>query len=375
MTSKPGNQGVTKKHLCYAVQELDRPLASFQIAPGIFVGDEYECFIIAEVGQNHQGDFNVAKKLIEEAVDIGADCVKFQKTDLKSRFTKKVLERPYTSQNAWGNTYGEHKAYLEFTKEEFQKLSEYARQLGILFTASGMDKPSFDFLNSLDVPFFKIGSGDSSNMMLCEYVATLGKPIVLSTGMANMETVTKVHSKIEKHNKNIGLLQCTSAYPCPPDQVHLSVIKTYKRLFPWTVVGYSGHEVGIGISIAAVASGAKILERHLTLDRTEKGSDHKASLEPKDFKRMIYEIRRVEDAMGSGYKSMQECEIPFYEQLGKSIVATRDLKRGTIIDEDMIKIGVVHPKGWEPHAYYDLLGRKLKKHIKEHNCIFYEDVI
>ncbi|XP_035233669.1 sialic acid synthase-like [Stegodyphus dumicola] len=353
----------------------DQPTAGFQIAPGRYIGDEFPCFIIAEIGQNHQGDIHLAKNLMQIAADCGVDCVKFQKSDLNSRFTKAVVKRPYSSYHSYGETYGEHRKNLELSDEDFFELSQYAAAMGLFFTASGMDKPSIDFLNKLNVPFFKIGSADCTNLPLLYHASKYQKPLVVSTGMTNQAAVCKMYNEVLEVNKYLAILQCTSCYPTPPSNIHLNVIKTYKELFPRAVIGYSGHEVGLGISLAAVTLGAKIIERHITLDHSLKGSDHIASLEPMELRNLVCEIRRVEEAMGKCSKQIQDCELPCCKKLGKTIVTSKYLPCGTVLDEDMIDVKVAEHKGWDPINFYELIGRKLKRDLEEEQCILPEDLL
>ncbi|GBM62561.1 Sialic acid synthase [Araneus ventricosus] len=345
------------------------PTVEFEIAPGKYVGGKHPCFIIAEIGQNHQGNVELAKALIQIAADCGVDCVKFQKTDLLSRFTAEVLKRPYEGEHVWGSTYGEHRKYLELAGEDFVELKKFSTDLGLCFAASGMDKPSTDFLNSLGVPFFKIGSADTTNLPLLKHLCRYNKPLVISTGMTTEADVCKMYDEVSKESQQIALLQCTSCYPTPPHNVNLNVMKAYKDLFPEAVIGYSGHEKGIGISLAAVASGAKILERHITLDHSYKGSDHKSSLEPQELKNLVDGIRRIEKAMGSNKKEFQECEKPCFEKLGKTIVASRFLESGTFLDEDAMDVKVSVKKGYDPINYYDLIGKQLKTEVEKDEAI------
>ncbi|XP_054708649.1 sialic acid synthase-like [Uloborus diversus] len=352
----------------------DVPTHGFQIAPGRYIGEAFPCFIIAEVGQNHNGDMGMAKNLISLAVDCGADCVKFQKTDVKSRFTKSVYTKPYSGRNSFGKTYGEHRENIELTEENFIELSKFAEAMGIYFTASGMDKPSIDFLNEIDVPFFKIGSADCNNIPLLRHACKYRRPLIVSTGMSSEDTVCTMYHEVLAHQKYLAILHCTSTYPTPPNKINLNVIKRYKELFPRAVIGYSGHEVGIDISVAAVAAGAKVLERHITFDHDLPGSDHIASLEPEELKNLVCEVRLIEEAMGSPKKQVQDCELPCYNKLGKTVVASRYIAQGTIIEEDMLEVKVAEKKGWDPIKFYDLVGRKLNKDVEEDEVIQREDV-
>ncbi|XP_057700579.1 sialic acid synthase-like isoform X2 [Corythoichthys intestinalis] len=286
----------------------------FELCPGRMIGGDHPCFVIAEIGQNHQGDIEIAKKMIKMAKDCGADCAKFQKSELQYKFNKRALERPYKTKNSWGETYGDHKRYLEFSHGQFRELQKYAKEVGIFFTASGMDEMAVEFLDEINVPFFKVGSGDTNNFPYLEKAAKKGRPMVVSSGMQSIETMREVYKTVKKHNQNFVFLQCTSTYPLDPEDVHLRVITEFQKEFPDIPIGYSGHEPGISISVAAVALGAKVVERHVTLDKTWRGSDHAGSLEPTELAEMIHSIRLVEKALGSGLKKRLPCEEPFHRK-------------------------------------------------------------
>ncbi|MDA7838758.1 UDP-N-acetylglucosamine 2-epimerase [bacterium] len=305
---------------------------------------KYTTFI-AEVGYNHQGDINIAKEIIVGCKRAGVDVVKLQKQDMgpDGRFTEAVLNRPYISKNSYGATYGEHRSTLELTEDEFVELQEFSKEQGITFTASGQDKPSFDFLHKIGVPFFKIGSGDIGNLNLIEYVAKLGRPIVLSTGMASLPMVQKSVECALKHNQDLTLLQCTSSYPLPDSDANLSVIQTYRRLFPNIKIGFSGHDQGLPLTLAAVAMGCEVVERHVTLDKTMKGSDHIASLDMEELSTLVSDIRRIDNAMGDGVKCVQPSEAACMNKLGKCLVYKESFKAGDEITLDSV-VAKVHFK-------------------------------
>jgi sialic acid synthase len=300
------------------------------------IGDGQQTFVIAEIGINHQGDVNIAKQLIDEAKDCGADAVKLQKRTISRILTKEGLEMAYDNRNSFGKTYGEHKHALELSESDYRELLDYCNQLDIQFSASGWDEESIDFLDELGVSFFKMASADLTNFPLLEHTAKKNKPMILSTGMANMSIVKQAVQHVEQFNKEISILQCTSTYPAKFDEINLNVLHTYKSEFPNAIIGYSGHELGIAIPPVAVALGAKIIERHFTLDRTMKGGDHSASLEPQGFAKMVRDIRHIEKAMGIFEKEMQESEAPIFKKLAKSIVSFVDIKKGDIITREML---------------------------------------
>ncbi|CAB1313174.1 unnamed protein product [Coregonus sp. 'balchen'] len=295
----------------------------FELGPGRMIGGSNPCFIIAEIGQNHQGDIEIAKKMIKMAKDCGADCAKFQKSELEYKFNKRALERPYNSKHSWGKTYGDHKRHLEFSHEQYRELQKYAKEVGIFFTASGMD----ELLEKLQLCF------------------TSGRPMVISSGMQSMATMRRVYQTVKEHNQNFTILQCTSAYPLDPEDVNLCVIAEYQKEFPDIPIGYSGHERGISITVAAVAMGAKVVERHVTLDKSWKGNDHEASLEPSELTELVRAIRLVERAQGTGIKQMLPCEKACHDKLGKSVVAKVAIPKGTVLSLDMLGVKVGEPKG------------------------------
>jgi sialic acid synthase len=277
----------------------NKPL-EYKLTEEIYIGDKHPCLIIADIGKNHQGDLNIAKQLIKMAKDCGADVAQFQKSDLNSEFNKSLLNIPYNSIHSFGKTYGEHKKLLEFTKDEFLEMQKYSEEIGILFSASGMDTHSIDLLNEINIPFFKIGSSDISNLEFLEYISKKAKPIILSTGISDLESVKKSLAICQKYNNTICLLQGTTSYPLPDDQVNLSFINTYKNEFGHnTIIGHSGYEDGISLTLASVAMGVKIVEKHITLDKTLKGNYHSVSLDPSELKYMCQEIRKIETAIGN----------------------------------------------------------------------------
>ncbi|KAL7857690.1 hypothetical protein AOLI_G00177920 [Acnodon oligacanthus] len=341
----------------------------FELCPGRRIGGSNPCFIIAEIGQNHQGDTEIAKKMIRMAKDCGADCVKFQKSELEHRFTKRALERTYNSPHSWGNTYGAHKRHLEFSHEQYRELQQFSREVGIFFTASGMDEMAVEFLHAINVPFFKVASADTNNIPYLEKTAKKGRPMVISSGMQSMETMRCVYRTVKKHNPNFTILQCTSAYPLPTEHANLRIITEFQKEFPDIPIGYSGHEGGISVSVAAVALGAKVVERHVTLDKSWKGSDHAASLEPAELAALVREIRTVELALGSPLKQMLPCEASCHKKLGKSVVARKAVLKGTELTLDMLGVKVAEPQGIPPEKIFNLVGKKIRVDLQEDDTV------
>lgn len=338
------------------------------------IGGSHPCFIIAEIGQNHQGDIEIAKKMIKMAKDCGADCAKFQKSELEHKFNKRALERPYTSVHSWGQTYGEHKRHLELSHEQYRELQKYAEEVGIYFTASGMDEMAVEFLHELNVPFFKVGSGDTNNFPYLEKTAKKGRPMVVSSGMQSMETMRRVYKTVKEHNPNFTILQCTSAYPLEAEDVNLRVITEYQKEFPDIPIGYSGHESGLSISVAAVALGAKVIERHVTLDKSWKGNDHSASLVPSELTELVRSIRLVERSMGDGVKKMLLCEKPCHDKLGKSLVAKVRIPKGTVLTQDMLTVKVAEPMGVAAEDIFLVVGKTVTADVEEDESVLPEVV-
>jgi len=300
------------------------------------VGGFEPTYIIAEIGINHQGEVEIAKQLIKEAANAGADAVKFQKRSINRILTHEGLEMPYENRNSFGKTYGEHKHALELSGAEYKTLQQYSNELHVDFIASGWDEESIDLLDGLGVPFFKMASADLSNIPLLVHTAQKKKPMIISTGMADMEMVKTAINAIEPYDVPLAILQCTSTYPSVFEEINLQVLKTFSQEFPNAVIGYSGHELGIAITEAAVAIGAKIVERHFTLDRTMKGGDHAASLEPSGFSKLVRDIRHIEVALGLGVKKIQTSELPIKKKLAKSVVSAVAIPAGTQISRDML---------------------------------------
>ena len=337
------------------------------------VGDGHPAFIIAEIGINHQGDVSIAKNLIQKVKECGADAVKLQKRSISRILTKSGLEMAYDNRNSFGKTYGEHKIALELSEADYHELNTYCKKMDIIFCASGWDEESIDFLDEMGIPFFKMASADLTNFPLLVHTAKKNKPMILSTGMADMKMVQAAYSQVNQINNQIAILQCTSTYPSAFSEVHLNVLQIFMKEFPDTVIGYSGHEQGIAIPPAAVALGAKIIERHFTLDRTMKGGDHAASLEPQGFAKMVRDIRHIEEAMGSTEKKIQESEAPVFRKLAKSIVSAVDINSGDSITADMLTTKGPGT-GISPMRLNDLIGKISKIDIPADQVIMEENI-
>lgn len=298
---------------------------------GFVIDDSSECYVIAEIGHNHQGSVEKCKELFRQAKDCGANAVKLQKRDNRALYTREMFDKPYENENSFGPTYGLHREALEFGWDEYCELKRYAAELGITFFATAFDFQSADFLAELDVPAFKIASGDVKNIPLMKHIARLGKPMVISTGAATMEDVQRVYDVLMPINPRFCLLQCTCSYPAEFAELDLRVIETYRERFPDIVIGLSSHDNGIAMAVAAYVLGARVIEKHFTLNRAMKGTDHAFSLEPVGLRKMVRDLRRVRVALGDGVKKVYASEAPAVLKMGKKLVAARDLPPGTVL--------------------------------------------
>tara|TARA_B100000123_G_scaffold235357_1_gene186234 strand:+ start:1937 stop:2977 length:1041 start_codon:yes stop_codon:yes gene_type:complete len=330
-------------------------------------------FFVAEAGINHNGSLENAIKLVNIAKRAGADAVKFQKRTINKILTKDGLNKLYENANSFGKTYGEHKENLELSKKDFKELKQYADKIGIPLIASAWDEESVDFLYEIGVSFYKVASADLTNFPLLEYTAKKQLPIIISTGMADFETVQEAYELVSMINDRIAILQCTSSYPTNHKDINLNVIKTYQEHFKSAVVGYSGHEQGISISIAAAALGAKIIERHFTIDKNMKGGDHKASLNEEELTTLIKEIRIVETAMGNFCKKKLESEQKCFIKLSKSLVTTQKIKKGEKIKREHLTTKGPGD-GISPMKMYLIIGRVVNRDIDE-DTVLYNDYL
>ena len=282
---------------------------SVKIADKI-IGDGYPCFIIAEIGINHNGSVTLAKKMIDIAVTTGCDAVKFQKRTVDVVYTKEELAKERKS--VFGNTNGDLKRGLEFGEKEYREIDEYCKRKGILWFASCWDEGSVDFMEKFDIPCYKIASASLTDDNLLKYTRAKQKPILLSTGMSTMEEIRHAVSILGEDN--LVIFHCTSTYPSNTEEMNLRVIETFKREFDCPI-GYSGHERGVTPSVLAVALGANAVERHITVDRTNWGSDQAASLEMAGLYHLVRDIRQVPYLLGDGIKKVYPRELPIIDKL------------------------------------------------------------
>ncbi len=307
-----------------------------ELAPGRFVGDLCPPFVMAEVGINHNGDFEIAKNLIFEAARAGADAVKFQRRTIDEMYTVAALNKTYVKDNSFGQTYGAHKKFLEFSDDELLKLKDHAKENGIIFSVSGFDFSGFEFIEkNLDVTFHKIASPLVTHFPLLEYVAGFGKPMVISTGMHDYSEVKEMINFIKPLNDKIILLQCTTSYPTEDEDVNLQVIRRFREDFG-VLSGYSSHDRGVILPPASIALGGCFIEKHFTYDRMAKGPDHISSVEPRGLELIVKYAKSVHFGLGNPTKDLSNCEIENKVKHGYSCVAAGHIEAFTKLDRSHI---------------------------------------
>lgn len=343
-----------------------------EIKIGQFTIGNEKTFIIAEIGNNHNGDIERAKVMIDKAVEMGADCAKFQMRQIKEVYRSKSLEK---SGEDLGTEYIiDLLNKFELSIDEQKSLSEYCKSKGIMYMCTPWDYKSVDILESFDVPAYKVASADLTNLPLLEKLSSTKKPLILSTGMSTSEEIQYTVDFLNRRNVNFALLHCNSTYPAPIQDINLNWINQLSKFH--SLVGYSGHERGINVSLAAVAVGAKIIERHFTLDRQMEGPDHAASLEFDEFCDLIKGIREIEIAKGldsSIDRKFSQGEMINRENLGKSLVASRAIKKGEVLTASDIK--VLSPgQGLSPQNFEKLIGIEIQRDLNIEDYFFKSDI-
>lgn len=328
-----------------------------------------QTIIIAEAGVNHNGSLHLAKKLALAAKDCNADIVKFQTAKIDSLVSKSAQMAEYQKNNLGQETsQKEMLRSLLLSYDEFMELANYCDEIGIKFLSTPFDLESIDFLETLGCNVWKIPSGEITNLPYLERIAQSHKDIILSTGMCEMDEVEKTLKVLKNGGAGkITLLHCTTQYPTAYEDVNLNAMLTMKEKFD-VDVGYSDHTTGIEVPIAAVAMGARVIEKHFTLDRNMVGPDHKASLEPYEFKQMVNAIRIIEKAMGTGEKKPVKSELDNRIVARKSIVAAKSIKKGEILSSE--NITTKRPgNGISPMLWYEVLGTKASRDFDEDELI------
>ena len=347
------------------------------------ISENSPTYIIAEIGINHNGKFNLAEKLIVESAKAGVNGVKFQKRDASSIMIKKKINLSpvgylssdekdiSTDQPEYGNwSYPDIR--LELKDEDYIKLQKVADNEGVDFFASPWDEKSLNFLKEINVPIIKIPSVEIKNFELLEKYSKCGKPIILSTGTATQSDIDAALKILKENTNNIILLQCTSSYPSKFNEIDLKVINTFKNKYG-CLVGFSGHEPGINVAVGAVALGAKVIEKHVTLNKNMNGTDHLASIDMVELKNMVNAIREIELALGTDKKTKYKSEDVLVSILGKSLVAKNSLKSGSIIKKE--DLSVKGPAtGISSEFFYKVIGKKIIKDKSEDEILFPGDI-
>jgi len=337
------------------------------------IHDDGDCYVIAEIGHNHQGRVDRAKELFRAAKECGVDAVKLQKRSNRTLYTRAMYDSPYDNEHSFGATYGAHREALEFSWDEYVELKQYAAELGVDFFATAFDVESADFLARLDVPAFKIASGDLTNLPLLTYVAGFGKPMIVSTGGGTVDDVKRMYDAVAPINPRLCVMQCTASYPAEPEDMNLRVITTYRGLYEDLVVGLSDHQNGIAMSDVAYILGARVIEKHFTINRAWKGTDHAYSLEPVGMRKLVRDLKRVRVALGNGEKKPLPVEKQPLFKMGKKLVAARCLPVGHVLTA--ADVAVKSPNdGLPPYELPAILGRALRFQLAEDDAIRFEDL-
>lgn len=313
-------------------------------------------FIIAEAGVNHNGKLELAYKLVDAAKEAGADCIKFQTFKAEKLVAQSAQKAEYQKATTGDSSQQDMLKKLELSYEEFVKLKEYCNRKDICFLSTPFDFDSIEFLNSIDMPFWKIPSGEITNLPYLMVLAKTGKPVIMSTGMCNMEEIEAAIRVLEENGTtDIRLLHCNTEYPTPFEDVNLKAMETMRKAFGLEV-GYSDHTKGIEVPIAATALGATIIEKHFTLDRNMEGPDHRASLEPQELAAMVSSIRHIEKSLGTGVKAPSPSELKNVSVARKSIVASKAINKGEVFTAE--NITVKRPGGGiSPMKWFEVIGQ------------------
>ncbi len=344
-------------------------MKKIKINPDRNIGKNEPCFVIVEAGSNHNRSKSLAKKLISSAAEAGADAIKFQLFE---------GEKHYSRRTPRFKLYDKHIVDLlneiSLPREWVGELNEYAQEQGIIFFSSVTDKEDVDLMKEVGARLYKLASFELVDLDLIRYTAKIGKPVILSTGMATLREIREAHNTcLKTGNNKVVLLQCSSAYPAPYESINLNAMNLIEDKFD-VVTGFSDHSLGTHIAIGAVALGAKVIEKHYTVDRKLKGPDHAFSMEPDELKDMVTKIRQLESALGDGKKvGPQEVEMEFYEKARRSLHAEETISKGEVIAESMLT--VKRPGyGIKPKHKKDVLGKKAVRKIKKDEWITWDMV-
>jgi sialic acid synthase len=332
-------------------------------------------YVIAEIGNNHQGELDKAKELIHAARECGVDAVKFQKRDNRTLYTRAYYDAPYDNEQSYGATYGAHREFLELPKSDWFELTRYAKEEGVAFVAAAFDEPSADLLAELDVDAFKFASGDLLNVPFLRYVAAFDKPMFLSTGGGTLDDIDRAVDAISSRNRQLCVLHCTAAYPAEVEDLNLAVITALRERYPDLVIGLSDHHNGIAMAPVAYMLGARVFEKHFTLNHAWKGTDHAYSLMPDGMRRFVRDLRRVPVALGDGVKRKLPSEERPLEKMGKKLVAARELPAGHVLVPGDLVAKSPADDGLPPYELDTLLGGTLARALTAEQTVFADDVV
>ena len=332
-----------------------------------------DSFIIAEVGQNHQGELDLARKYIKNFAEMGANAVKFQTRDNKYLFSESAYNKSYNSENAFSEVYGRHRELLELDTEWLPILKKDCEEYGVKFMSTPFDEPSLDLLCDVGVDIIKIASFDLGNLPFIDRIARKGVPVVISVGGGNFEQIKESVSILSKHLEEIVVLHCVSEYPCSHDRLGLDNIELLIGQFPDCAIGLSDHFNGISSGPVAYMKGARVFEKHVTLNRAWKGTDHSFALNQQGFKNFVRDIRRVPEMMAPKDEGELGREEVFMK-LGKSIVANIDLTVGDELTLDNLSGKIFEEQHVPVRESNQVIGKKLNRAIKKGDLIKYEDM-
>lgn len=338
------------------------------------IANDSRCFVIAEAGVNHNGDVRRGHELVKVAADAGADAVKFQTFNVNRLVSVGSPKAKYQIENTGvEGSQSDMLKHLELTPDEFRSLADHASKRGIMFISTPFDEQSADALLALDVPAFKVSSGDLTNRGLLRHLARAGKPIIISTGMGYLSEVEDAVRCLEEANADaVAILQCTSNYPAPPEAINLRVMETLRMAFR-VPIGYSDHTIGTPVSLASVARGAAILEKHFTLDRSLPGPDHKASIEPVELAALVKGVREIEAALGGTRKLPDPAEQETRLIARRSLFFRRAVRTGAIVREEDL-IALRPGTGLSPMEIGYVVGRRSRRAARPGQMVEISDV-
>jgi N-acetylneuraminate synthase/sialic acid synthase len=330
-------------------------------------------FCIAEIGNNHKGDFQLAKELIDAAVDAGASAVKFQKRSNQTLFQKDFANQAYIGKNSFGDNYLKHREAVELSIDEMRELRRYSYKKDVLFFATPFDSESLQQLENIDSELYKVASADIVNHELLHDICDTKKPLIVSTGGATQLEVDEAVELLKSRRASFALLHCTAAYPVEPQEMELRVIETFKAQYPSIPIGLSDHQSGISMATVAYMLGARIFEKHFTLHRSWKGTDQSFSLEPQGFKKMVRDLSNIDKALGDGTKKLLEIEKDPMFKMRKSIIIKNDTPQGTTISRDHLEFRCPW-NGLSVNNLLKVVGRTTKKSLTSGHVLSLDDL-